>query len=542
LLSFLTEAETLAAAEEQPGRRNWSKCRVVTDVTCTKAHLFPDDCPTQAAVRELCKQEPWAVHPAIASGIDFLLQQQKKGFHVQAQLDAQLTISLLPTAMQPLFLTQIQLRPEHLLHADQVQDIGHIVRDIMMLKQRNDVLFKLYQYTMPFIKHNRLNFPPMQVTSKAVLMHMVQVMALTCLGLYSPKHKTPTWRIRCQLFVFFTNLLTRGTMRDIYTFCQYHTYMLRLALMEYFVYFTSKHMTAEMPLLLKCTGTFYDHQRTQGLVQYITDHFRTSALQTEELDWTLVESKAQLSVERCNRTCKSQQLLGREKFAVLADTMTPSIFRLALATPRLDARRLPRAVCESDLLFAAACWGVHNSVCKYALPILLQHKQFQHVEQMSLLSNNSTVVARSLLYVCLRCNQKHPYSKENMRIQYPEQPICRHCNSSNYVCVADTLGHLVSVFGNYYYFCVDCSRVHSWRGCGSELGRCPWSREHASISRRHCAVCLRTLLLSAFSVFDKRLGVVQSLYLCSKHSPPAALLHSVHDLGALRCLVSHLST
>ena len=156
-------------------------------------------------------------------------------------------------------------------------------------------------------------------------------------------------------------------------------------------------------------------------MQYITYHFRTSALQTKELDWTLVESKDQLSVERCNRTCKSHQLLGREKFAVLANTMTPRIFRLALDTQRLDARSLPRAICESDVLFAAACWGVHNSMCKYALPVFLQHKQFKHVEHMLLLSNNRTVVARSLLYVCLRCNQKHPYSKENMRIQYPEQ-------------------------------------------------------------------------------------------------------------------------
>jgi hypothetical protein len=233
------------------------------------------------------------------------------------------------------------------------------VREIMMLKQQlNDVLFKLYQYTMPFIKHNCLNFPPLQFTLKAVLMHMVQVMELICLGLYSPRHKTPTWQIRRQLFVFFTNLLTRGTMRDIYTFCQYRTYMLWLVLMEYFVYFTSKHMTAEMQLLLKCTGTFYDHQRTQGLVQYITYHFRNSALQTEELDWTLVESKAQLSVDRCNCTCKSLQLLGREKFAVLANTMTPRIFRLAIDTQRLDAR-----IFLAPSARATCCSRRHTGAC-----------------------------------------------------------------------------------------------------------------------------------------------------------------------------------
>ena len=132
------------------------------------------------------------------------------------------------------------------------------------------------------------------------------------------------------------------------------------------------------------------------------------------LPCNLVFPRSQLSVERCNRTCKSQQLLGREKFAVLANTMTPRIFRLALDTQRLDARSLPRAIWESDVLFAAACWGVHNSMCKYALPVFLQHKQFKHVEHMSLLSNNRTVVARSLLYVCLLCNQKGRCARTRM--------------------------------------------------------------------------------------------------------------------------------
>jgi hypothetical protein len=539
LLSFLTEAETLAAADEQPGRRNWSKCRVFTDVTATTARLFQSDCMTQAAVSKLHTQDSSAI-PAIASCIDALLLEQKKGMDVQAQLDAALTVSLLPSEMQLLFVSQIKLRPEHLLHADMVQDIGYIVRDIMMMKQRNEVLFKLYQYTMPFIKHNRLNFPPMQFTSKTVLMHMTQVMALSCLGLYSPQHKKPTWNIRRQLFVFFTNLHTRGSARDIYIFCQNHTYMLRLALMEHFVYFTSKHMALEMPLLLRCTGTFYDHERTQRLVQYITDHFRTAALQNETLDWSLVESKAQLSVERCNRTCKSQQLLGREKHTCVADTMSAGGFRCALSAQRVDPRSLPQIMGENDMLTVAARWGLSQAARKYSLPVLLQHKQFAHIERMSLMVNNRTVVSRSLLHVCLRCNQKHPHAKGDMRIQFPDKPICKHCNSSAYVCVADTLGHLVRVYSNYYYFCIECSRVHIWRGTGNELGMCPWGREQGG-PRRHCAVCLRNVQLISVCVFDKALGIMQNFFLCHKHSPPAPLMRSVHDLAALRCLVRHLA-
>jgi hypothetical protein len=139
----------------------------------------------------------------------------------------------------------------------------------------------------------------------------------------------------------------------------------------------------------------------------------------------------------------------------------------------------------------------------------------------------------------LRCNQEHPHARGDMRIQYPDRPICRYCNSSVYVCVVDTLGHLVCVYGYYYYFCLECSRVHSWRGTGSELGRCPWSREPGA-TRSVCAFCVRTALLTSVTVFDKKLAIMQKLLLCSKHCPAAPLMASVHDLASLRTLVSHI--
>jgi hypothetical protein len=264
-----------------------------------------------------------------------------------------------------------------------------------------------------------------------------------------------------------------------------------------------------MPLLLQCTGTFYDHQRTHRLVQYITDHFRTSALQNETLDWTLVEAKAQLSVERCNSTCKSQQLPARSRQACVPEFMP--VGRLALDAARVDARSLQCAMAHSDVLTAAARWSLSRAVCKYPLPVLLQHRQFSHVHQLSQTANKRTIVVRSLVYVCLRCNQRHSHAKDNMRIQFPDHPLCRHCSSSAYV-----------------------------RGTGSETTQCPWGGEPAGAARRSCAVCVRTMLLSNVLVFDKRLGIFQSMCLYSKHCPPPPLMRSVHDLGALRQLIAHL--
>jgi hypothetical protein len=48
--------------------------------------------------------------------------------------------------------------------------------------------------------------------------------------------------------------MTRGSLRDVYLFCLHNTYVLRLTLIEHFIFFSSKHMEAEIKLLLECTG------------------------------------------------------------------------------------------------------------------------------------------------------------------------------------------------------------------------------------------------------------------------------------------------
>jgi hypothetical protein len=154
--------ETLAADVDHSGRRNWSKCQEFTDVIHTPALLFPDDCVTQAALSELSEQDEQAVHPAIAFCIEHTLSSNRSTGQTcrWVQQDTQLFISMPPTALQPLFITKIQVLPTHLLHPDQVSDIGHIVRDIMLNRQRQSMLFKVYQYTMPFTSTTISISPP----------------------------------------------------------------------------------------------------------------------------------------------------------------------------------------------------------------------------------------------------------------------------------------------------------------------------------------------------------------------------------------------
>ena len=530
---------TPGVSDDDTGRRNWMKCCVVNDVTSTNHYLFPSGQVTQAVLSGLVEQHKYPVHEKVVARIEELLLEQRAGADVEIELDTQLTISLLPLPLQTLCLGTIHIQPQHLLHSETVDDIAYIIRDIMVQKHNNEVLFKLYQYTMPFIKHNRLNFPPRRNVSKSLLKHLMQIIALTCLGLHTQKSKKPVWHIRRQLFIILTQLQTQGSLADIYLFCQHHNYLVRLALMENFVHFTCKNMTVEMEFVRALTCTGYEHSKVERLVCYITDNFRMSALQNETLDWELIEEKAQIAIERCNRTCKSHPVPVLKQIPSVHNCVTGEAFRKMLSMPVITSPFLLGGMQGSDMLTMALRWNLNKNVCKYALPVRMQHRQFSEMLEHAQHVSCSTIVHRSQIHVCLRCNQQYVATSNNMRIDFQHMPMCVRCNSGAFVFTADTLGHLVRVFRQYYYFCSICHRVHAWGGTGNEFFICPNARSEQQ--RKHCVVCWRTMQLTAKCVLDKQLGVMQHFFLCSKHCPPVAQTHYAHDLVSLRKLVKHFS-
>lgn len=538
-MSPLTMLGTAVVTDDDTGRRNWLKCCVVPDVTNTNHSLFPCGQVTQAVLSGLAEQEEYPVHPNVVAKIEELLLTQRSGGDVEIALDIQLTISLLPLRLQTLCLEKINIESHHLLNADAVDDIAYIIRDIMVQKHNNDVLFKLYQYTMPFIKHNRLNFPPRRNVSKSLLKHLMQIMALTCLGLHTRTSKKPVWHIRRKIFKVLTQLQTQGSLADIYVFCQHHNYLVRLALMENFVHFTGKHMTVEMEFVRALMSTGYEHSKVERLVRYITDNFRTSALQNETLDWNLIEEKAQIAIERCNRTCKSHPVPVLKRFPCAHNCVGGAAFRQLLEMPVLSSPSLLGAMASSDMITMALRWNLNQHVRKYALPIKIQQQQFAELLEQAQKMNNSTIVHRSRLHVCMRCNQQYLATSNNMRIDFQHMALCVRCNSGSFVFAADTLGHLVRVFRQYYYFCGICHRVHAWGGTGNEFFTCANAR--AEQRRKHCIVCWRTMLLTPKCFFDKQLGVMQHFFLCSKHCPPVAQTLYAHDLMSLRRLIQHTS-
>jgi hypothetical protein len=200
------------------------------------------------------------------------------------------------------------------------------------------------------------------------------------------------------------------------------------------------------------------------LVTCITDNFRMSAFQNETLDWEVVENKAQLAIERCNRTCKSQPMVVPIFLASVHNCVTnvhqDYIMTKIMTMPVVSQTMLLRHMSNYDMLSMTLSYRLNKQVRKYPLPVHMQHHQFQSILGASRVVNQSSIVLRSLLHVCLRCCQQSSSMRNDMRLNFLQKPICVHCNTNSQILTLDTLGHLVHVFRQYYYFCIKCHRVH----------------------------------------------------------------------------------
>ena len=131
-------------------------------------HIFTDNVFAPAAVTEHWHYEPTIRDASLRQRIERLLLLQLQGQDTQHELDSYLHIANLPWCSidhaQARFLIT---RPDDLVNASNIPDIGQIVRRLLLRWPDNSIIFRMYQYSMPFVKHNRLNFPPLRHTSVA---------------------------------------------------------------------------------------------------------------------------------------------------------------------------------------------------------------------------------------------------------------------------------------------------------------------------------------------------------------------------------------
>jgi hypothetical protein len=69
-----------------------------------------------------------------------------------------------------------------------------------------------------------------------------------------------------------------------------------------------------------------------------------------------------------------------------------------LDSPRVDDSNFGESLRRTCMLDTAAGWALNSKLRKFALPLLLQHRQFEHIAEASQQCNNRTIVGHTLLY------------------------------------------------------------------------------------------------------------------------------------------------
>ena len=485
--------------------------------------------------------------------IDKLLQQQKSAElskAVQFELDKVLPLCNMPCDFGKQWWHLMMLNSEQVFQADLLPDIGRIIRRLLIRWSEDSVLYRLYQYSMPYIKHNRLNFPSMYRVNTQDLVHMLQVMLATCLGIHARADKMPTWSCRRRLMCFFEYMLAYGSHADMYVFCSEQLGLLRLALLEHYMSFIEQNMPVEMQMIQSLLQSSYDTCKVHRTVFYITDNFRQSALQTNELDWKMIAVRAQQAVERCNRTCKSMPCTHKTAKANLHLQVNKRTFDFAFNSERVVSAYLQKKQIGGDLsgndkvqpMSLMRVVQIHNlqsRVQRFMLPQHIQRMQIEHLNSTVYNQGAITDIYTTFMHCCLNCNTSTHGLDKGMRTSLFSQAVCSHCNSADFVCKISVLGALAKVYDRYYYYCVDCHTSHAWNSTACEFSQCTLqsSASKSTINNSMCIICSRVCHVSTLKVLNSELGVMQELRLCNRHFPQQQHIPYIYDIASFYAIM-----
>ena len=88
-------------------------------------------------------------------------------------------------------------------------------------------------------------------------------------------------------------------------------------------------------------------------------------------------------MERCNHTCKAQQQHVCEQQQSFGDILSCAHIRHMLDSPRVDASNFGASLRRTCMLDTASRFALNSKLCKFALPLLVQHRQFEHIAEAS---------------------------------------------------------------------------------------------------------------------------------------------------------------
>lgn len=418
-------------------------------------------------------------------------------------------------------------------------DIGKDIRDVLSEsgEPHRSFIRNMIEYSMPFIKHNRVVFPAVHEMSRCILRDLIRVMLASCLGIYPKSQRIPLWTVRLQIFHDIYQLLHEDNHTKLYSFCEIHQSLMRISFLEFFVFFSRVNTPAEFKLMQQ---KYRDEQSLNVVfdnIEFVMDSFRQSVLHST-CSWKEIADAAYVAMERCSRVHKgrSARIIPKHCKHLTRQHYSDEDLHNALSTRRFSSTYYAmRAKIAPELSYEKLqrISEIHASVQIFDLPRSLALQQKTGIESFV---NNQGICSLFpfTLYICLRCRNTRHHTR--MRLSSDGVICCDHCRQTKYILSVNAIGRLIRIDNNKYYLCPFCLNVHLWKGTGCEFLCCSQSQKLVpSKPQTQCKICHRTFRdIETFSVLDDHLGVKTNVPLCRFHYPAEHTHNTIHNIAALR--------
>lgn len=442
------------------------------------------------------------------------------------------------------------INPQDVFVHETLPDIGQYIRLLTMQRDSTDVMCRMIQYSLPYVKHNRLTFAKFDDVTVKILVELIQILLGMCLGVHEKTCKKPVWKLRFQIIAYIQILLTNGSAYDYYLFCINNLNLIRIAIVEYFVYFVQKCMPCEYEMLRHLFGTHTNVENICVQFQLNINHFRSNHMQTDVLSWVDLNEKAHVIIEKCNRICKGKPriTMRRSKCNDGSVSMDSESVMVALNTTKYENIALaPFQQLSMSIDILQRIRVIHNTIKWHSLPQNVVRQQCVALHKA--LFQDTNIHARScFLHQCLKCHFVHGCGKLSgqLRTDSDGQVSCCACASSDTMVRVNVLGRIVQLYDKKFYFCHFCLSVHRWTSCGQEFTCCNHKQKQIAIRPRQCLLCARVHNLHDMAVLDDYLGVKQTFLLCGRHMPWSHQLNGIYNFETLNKAVqfkmSHCNT
>jgi len=410
-------------------------------------------------------------------------------------------------------------------------DIGYCIRNILFKYSQPDILTRVIQSSLPYLKHNRLNFPPFDTCTYTAMQDITRIVFGCCLGIFDTHGKKPPWSTRVYLLVFMHEMLSRGSKSDLFVFCTAHMALVRIAMIEYFMCFLEKNMPVEleyMPIMFAVDATVASMHIAD--LRQVCNNFRTISFDSNELKLRDLNAKAALMLERCNRICN--QKIRIPVRPIETPVVLPLVRKATEAPWSVDwITDLLHPELDADQLLAFK--KIQRLVTRDVLLLEMQELQ---TKSLGMICAESTLMATKSLYcyVCLGCIDTFTQLDRKMRLHDGHLVHCQTCNSHEHVVRINCLHSIVTIKSIKYFWCPFCRVVHKWSATGYEMHHCDVKPVAQVNAKRVCVVCSKNMNIETFTLLDRRLGVLQTVSLCFKHRPWPHQMPYIYDIASFR--------